>query len=80
MSERAVSGWNYKGSVVYDYLTIMNEINTVISDQSTDAPYVLEKLQPLMSAVCTKIKFFPTTTTKDRLKIVIFYTGENWLL
>lgn len=65
-SERAISGWNYKGGIVYDYLTIMNEINAIMAEQSIEVAFVMEKLQPTMSSVCHKIKFFPTNSIKER--------------
>ncbi|XP_065225044.1 nuclear pore complex protein Nup98-Nup96 isoform X2 [Planococcus citri] len=66
-SERAISGWNHKGGIIYDYLTIMNEINALMAEQSIETALVMEKLQPTMSSVCHKIKFFPTNTIKERL-------------
>lgn len=66
-----VSGWNHKGGIVYDYLTVMKEINSIIAEQSIEIPLIMDKLQPLMSSVCNKVKFFPASTAKERYTVFL---------
>lgn len=64
-SDCILSGWNYKGAIIFDYLNMIDSVNSMISCPPDDTSF-LESLQPLLSSLCTKIKFFPTTTVKER--------------
>lgn len=70
-SERIICGWNYKGAIISNYLAIMNRVNLVIEKERVNSVSFLESIQSLLNSVCTKIKYYPTRTTRERL--LIFY-------
>lgn len=65
-SEQVICGWNHKGAVIHDYLNVINKVNSMLENNVIDSTFLVESAQPLMSSVCTKIKYFPASTPRDR--------------
>ncbi|CAH0385420.1 unnamed protein product [Bemisia tabaci] len=62
-----ISGWHHFGSVISDYLTCVREVNHLIAAQDSSVAYQLEKLQPQISSICSRVQHLPTFSAKDRL-------------
>ncbi|CAB0032392.1 unnamed protein product [Trichogramma brassicae] len=63
-----ISGWTYQGQLLWDYLTVTDEIKNLLNSQDhSDIAYKLEKLRPKISSFCTKICNFPCPTLKHTL-------------
>ncbi|PNF16103.1 Nuclear pore complex protein Nup98-Nup96 [Cryptotermes secundus] len=62
-----ISGWNNRGQLLWDYLKIVAEVDTVLANQDLAAGYQLEKLQPQLSGLCARINMLPCPTAMDRL-------------
>jgi hypothetical protein len=61
-----ISGWNNRGQLLWDYLKIVAEVDTVLANQDLAAGYQLEKLQPQLSGLCARINMLPCPTAMDR--------------
>uniref|UniRef100_A0A1B6CZW3 Nuclear pore complex protein Nup98-Nup96 n=2 Tax=Clastoptera arizonana TaxID=38151 RepID=A0A1B6CZW3_9HEMI len=64
---KEISGWNNQGSLIWDYLNIVQQVNFIVSKRDPAVGYELEKLQPQLSSICARINLMPTPTAKHRL-------------
>ncbi|XP_069679986.1 nuclear pore complex protein Nup98-Nup96 isoform X2 [Periplaneta americana] len=62
-----ISGWSNRGQLLWDYLKIVAEVETLLANQDLAAGYQLEKLQPQLSGLCARINMLPCPTAMDRL-------------
>lgn len=67
LSEKAISNWNHRGNVIWNYLNVSKRIEQLMEAEDDNIKYYLEQLQPVMVAVCENALFLPTTTAKERL-------------
>lgn len=77
-SEQVICGWNHKGAVIHDYLNVINKVNSMIQNENIDTTFLVESAQSLMSSVCTKIKYFPASTPRERY-LVIFKSLQQYV-
>ena len=61
-----ICGWNNRGQLLWDYLKIIGEVDTLLANQDLAAGYQLEKLQPQLSGLCARINMLPCPTAMDR--------------
>ncbi|RZF45192.1 hypothetical protein LSTR_LSTR009963 [Laodelphax striatellus] len=64
--ERAplISGWEQRGALIWHYLRVVDEVKAALERRN---PYSLEKLQPELTSLCTRIVLLPTPTSLHRL-------------
>ncbi|KAK3910390.1 Nuclear pore complex protein Nup98-Nup96 [Frankliniella fusca] len=70
-----ISGWSNQGALLWDYLTVHQTVNDLLDlvasnpdgFRDNDASYKLEKIQPQLSRLCSKINNLPCRNAKDRL-------------
>jgi hypothetical protein len=72
-----ISGWNNRGQLLWDYLKIVAEVDTLLANQDIAAGYHLEKLQPQLSGLCARINLLPCPTAMDRY---VMYAYRNSML
>ncbi|XP_075227929.1 nuclear pore complex protein Nup98-96 [Lycorma delicatula] len=61
---RIIFGWAHQGALLWDYLVVVREVSAVIENRN---PYALEKLQPQLASLCSRIALLPTMTPVHRL-------------
>jgi len=61
-----ICGWNNRGQLLWDYLKIVGEVDTLLANQDLAAGYQLEKLQPQLGGLCARINMLPCPTAMDR--------------
>lgn len=70
-----ISGWSNQGALLWDYLTVHKTVNELLDlvasnpdgFRDNDASYKLERIQPQLSRLCSRINNLPCRNAKDRL-------------
>ncbi|XP_066999571.1 nuclear pore complex protein Nup98-Nup96 [Anabrus simplex] len=65
--ENTVSDWNNGGQILWDYIQIIEEIDKLKANPNLVSGYQLEKLQPQLSSLCSRIRMLPCPTARHRL-------------
>ncbi|GLG96233.1 Nuclear pore complex protein Nup98-Nup96 [Gryllus bimaculatus] len=63
----SISGWNSGGQILWDYLQVVSEIERLMAKPLIANNYQLEKLQPLLTSLCSRINLLSCPSAKDRL-------------
>ena len=74
-----ISGWINEGQLLWDYLRIVAKVETLLAKQDLHFSYELEKLQPELSCLCTRINMLPCLTAVDKY-VVCFEVWENKII
>lgn len=64
---KEISGWNHQGALLWDYLNVVQQVQTVVARRDANIGYHLEKLQPELSRLCGRINLLPLSTSIHRL-------------
>lgn len=64
---KEISGWSHQGALLWDYLTVVQQVQSVVAKRDPSVGYHLEKLQPELSRLCARINLLPATTSIHRL-------------
>lgn len=62
-----VSGWAHQGALLMDYLSVVQEVTSLVASQDPSVGYHLERLQPQLTSLCSRIHLLPTPTAVHRL-------------
>jgi hypothetical protein len=73
-----ICGWNNRGQLLWDYLKIVGEVDTLLANQDLAAGYQLEKLRPQLSGLCARINMLPCPTAMDRCVASVYVRIENF--
>jgi len=73
-----ICGWNNRGQLLWDYLKIVGEVDTLLANQDLAAGYQLEKLQPQLGGLCARINMLPCPTAMDRCVTYAYLRTESF--
>lgn len=63
---RVISSWGQQGALLLDYLNVVHQVRSLVSQQDPGVGYHLERLQPQLSGLCTRIHLLPVPTAMHR--------------
>lgn len=71
----SICGWSNQGALLWDYLTVHKTLNELLDSvasnpngfRDADASYRLERIQPQLQRLCSRINNLPCRNAKDRL-------------
>lgn len=64
---KEISGWSHQGALLWDYLNVVQQVQSVVAKRDPSVGYHLEKLQPELSRLCARINLLPSSTSIHRL-------------
>lgn len=63
---KEINGWSHQGALLWDYLNVVQQVQTVVANKDPSVGYHLEKLQPELSRLCARINLLPSSTSLHR--------------